>query len=301
MAQKISWTAPEQDTITLVEINKSTTLYGTYSVVTTINATSDGLAKTANNTWVTTYTEIAGTRTDWYKIRFYDGTAEIYSEYSDPVTSEELVRLCSLHDVKAAVDTIGRWTDDEIFDVITEVDENIYAEMGTPIKAIYSDVSFNNVTGTTYRDFYVGEQNIYRVDRLFVGTTTKTELFTDDGFKSNLRYGMVRILPYASSGFTFDRSQEVEIQFVPKIYNRLATYRAAKMLLEQIDTISGGISSKELEVVNNRLENVEQILMSRVGLMLSSDYANYNSVYGVNRKKMIQDNDRNIYFGNYGW
>jgi len=301
MAQQISWAEPALDVITKVEISKSTTLAGTYSILIEINATSDGLVKTTANTWVTTDIDVNGIRTDYYKLRFYNSTLETYSDYEDPLSSTELVRLCTAADVKAAVDTVGRWSDDEIFSAITLTNENVYSEMGTPIKAIYSDVSYNTTTSTTYKDFYVGEQNIYRIDRLFAGTTTKTELFTDDGFKSNLKYGIVRILPYASSGFNLQQSQSVEIQFVPKVYNRLATYRAAKMLLEQIDTISGGTSSKELEVVNNRLENVEQILMNHVGLLLSSDYARYDPVYGVNRKKIKQNNDRNAYLGNYGW
>jgi len=301
MAQQISWAEPALDVITKVEISKSTTLAGTYSILIEINATSDGLVKTTANTWVTTDIDVNGIRTDYYKLRFYNSTLETYSDYEDPLSSTELVRLCTAADVKAAVDTVGRWSDDEIFSAITLTNENVYSEMGTPIKAIYSDVSYNTTTSTTYKDFFVGEQNLCQVDRVFIGTTTKTELLINDGFKVNLTKGMVRILPYASSGYDIARTQSVEIQFVPKIFNRLATYRAAKMLLEEIDTVAGGTSSKELEVVNNRLENVEQILMNHVGLLLSSDYARYDPVYGVNRKKIKQNNDRNAYLGNYGW
>ena len=301
MAQKINWKNPEQDTVTSTEISKATTIYGTYSVLDTINATSDGAAKTAANTWVTTYTDGSGTKNNWYKVRFYDSDTTYWSDYSEPITDNEKVKLCTVSDVKEAVDTVGRWTDDEIFSAIDEVDENVYAEMGTPINAISSDAAYDTTTSTTFKTFFVGQQDIYRIDRFFVGTGTMTELFIDDGYKTNLKYGMTRILPYASSNFVFSRGQTVEIHFVPKIYNRLCIYRTVKFLLEKIDTISGGTSSKELETVNNKLANIEQVLGDHLGIVMSSDYKHYDGIYGQNLKKLTQKFKQNLYMGNYGW
>ncbi len=140
ISQRIQWNDPEELTITSVEISKSTTIYGTYSIIDTIDATSDGLAKTVSNTWVTVYTDTSGTRTNWYKIRFYDSDTTLWSEYSEPITAEELLRLCTVADVKEIIDTVGRWNDTSIFKMITQTDDLIYIEAGTPVQAIWSEV-----------------------------------------------------------------------------------------------------------------------------------------------------------------
>jgi len=299
MAQKISWLEPAQDAITLVEINKASTLYGAYSVLEEVASTSDGEVKTSANTWITTYTDLAGTRTSWYKIRFYDSSTTLYSDYSDPVTSEELLRLCSVDDVKQTIDTVGRWSSDDIFKMITQIDDMIYIESGTPVHAIWSNVE--KLDSTVQRRYYVGEENIYRVDRVFYGTTTKTEIFLDDSYKVNSRYGMIEVLPVASSGVTLDISQDVEIQYVPNIYHKLSLYRTCQALLEQVDATSGGETSKELTVMIRKVDMVETLLMHKVGVQLSSDTKYYDGIYGVNRKKINQNFDKNAYRGEYGW
>ena len=299
MAQRIEWADPTEDTITNVEINSATTIYGTYGVVAIIAATSDGAAKSLSNTWVTAYTDLSGTRSSWYKIRFYDSSTSIWSEYSDPVASEELLSLCSIADVKRTIDTVGRWTDDAIFKMITQTDEFIYIESGTPLQAVVSDVGeLNSVVQNRY---YVGEENIYRVDRVFYGTTTKTEIFLNDQYKVNTKYGMFEVLPVASSGVTLTTEQSVEVQFVPDVYHKLSLYRTCQALLEQLDATSGGITSKELEVMIKKVEMVETILMHKVGVQLSSQTRYYDGIYGVNRKRLSQDFDRNSYLGDYGW
>lgn len=301
IAQKISWQNPEELTITSVEISSATTIYGSYSVLDTINATSDGNAKSSSNTWVTTYTDAAGTKSTWYKIRFYDSDTSLWSEYSDPITSEELLRLCTVAEVKNIIDTVGRWSDTEIFKIITQVDDLIYIESGTPVQQSWSFCMTDTTNDEVFRRYYVGEENIYRIDRVFYGTTTKTEIFLDDEYKTNLKRGMIEIMPVASSGVTLTNTQEIEIQYVPSIYNQLSLFRACKALLEQVDTTSGGKMSKELEVIVNKLNMVETLLMHRIGIQLSSDVRYYDTTYGVNRKYVRQDTDRNKYIGSTGW
>ena len=63
MSEKITWEAPTNANTTKVDIHSSTTIYGTYTQVTEINATSDGAAKSTANTWVTEYTDTTGART----------------------------------------------------------------------------------------------------------------------------------------------------------------------------------------------------------------------------------------------
>jgi len=297
MAQKIKWNAPEDTSVVSVEISRSSTLYGTYTVLATIDATDDGEAKTSANSWVVEYTDSTGSRTSWYKIRFYDGIN--FSEYSDPTTSEELLRLCTVSEVKKIIDTVGRWSDDEVFNIITEVDDLIYIEMGTPIQASWSPIG--KIDNTIQNRYYVGEENIYRVDRVFYGTTTKIELYLDDAYKANNRAGMVEILPVASSGITVSEDCSIEMQYVPRIFNKLAVYRTCKRLLETIDTTAGGESSKELEVINNRLDEIETIIANRFALQTTSNLGYYDGVYGVNRKKVIQNFDKNRYVGSTGW
>ena len=297
MARKIEWHIPEETDVEMIEVNKSTTLYGSYSVVGTTNATSDTLAKSSSNTWVTTYTDSAGNRTDWYKIRFYDGTN--YSEYSEPVTSEELVRLCTVDDVKKSVETTGRWTDDDIFDNITKVDDLIYVEFGTPIEAIYSPVG--KIDNTVQTRYYVGEEDVYRVDRMFWGTTSMHEVFLDDGFKVNERYGMVEILPVASSGVTLTSDYDIEVHYVPRIFNELAIARTVVRLLENSDTTGGGTASKEVQVARERLAMIENVMANKYALQASSRVQGYDKHYGVNRKRIMQNHDRNRYIGSTGW
>ena len=297
MARKISWMEPDETTVTSVEISRSSSIYGTYSVLDTINATDDGGAKSSSNSWVTTYTDASGTKTHWYKIRFYDGT--YYSDYSDATASEELLRLCTVADVKVIIETTGRFSDDEIFDTITETDDNIYIECGMPLQSIWSEIGTINTTAQTR--YYVGEENIYRVDRVFYGTTTKNELFLDDQYRTNNKYGMIEVLPYASSGYTLDTTCDIEVQYVPSIYHKISLYRTCKALLEKIDMTSGGDISKELTVIEKKLDAVEKILINKVGLQLSSQVVSYDATYGVNKKHILQDHDRNRFIGSVGW
>lgn len=299
MAQKITWQEPDEIGVTQTEISRSNTIYGSYAVIDTINATSDGLAKSSSNTWVTTYTDTTGSRTHWFKIRFYDGTQALWSGFSEPITSEQLFRLCTVAEVKVVLTTTGRWTDDEVFDKITEADDLIYIESGTPIQAMWSVIG--KIDSTIQTRYYVGEENIYRTDRVFYGTTTKTELFLDDGYRANNKHGMVEILPVGSSGITPEVTSEIEVQFVPSIYNQLSKYRTAKLLLEGLDFTSGGSASKELATIENKLVMVEQLLANRIGLQLSSSVKYYDGAYGVNMHRVVQNHDRNRYVGSTGW
>jgi len=196
IAQKIKWLAPTDNTVIQVEISRSETLYGTYDVIATIDATTDGLLKSSSNQWVVEYLDSTGLRTYWYKVRFYNGS--MYSAYSDPTTSEEILRLCTVDQVKLVLDTTGRWTNDEIFRIITEVDELIYLEFGTPMEAVISETY--EINSQVPDRYYVGEENIYRVDRVFIGTATKTELYLDDGISFNNL--LLELVPTISAPYT---------------------------------------------------------------------------------------------------
>ncbi len=211
--------------------------------------------------------------------------------------------LCSTTAVKATIETVGRWTDAEIGTTITEIDETIYIEGGKPLAASWSEVG--KIDNTVQSRYYVGEEDLQQIDTIYYGTTTKVNLYLGyTGYKQNLTKGMIEILPYASSGISTSASatqNDVEIHYVPKIYNKISLYRTCKKLLEQLDTTSGGAVSKELGVINAKLKTVEDLLAHRVGVQISSDVETYNSTYGVNKKKIIQNHDRNLYVGSAGW
>jgi hypothetical protein len=296
MVEKIYWQEPDETSVTTVEISRATDKHGTYSVIANIDATSDGEAKSASNTWVVTYTDTGGSKNHWYKVRFYDGS--FYSDYSDPITANKEIKLCTIEDVKKNIKTTGRFTDDEIFDAIDDIEEEIYDEMGTPIKNILTlSVKLNDVLQDTY---YLGEQNLYRVDRFFYGTSTKVEYFLDDGYKVNLKYGMLKILPVASGGPTLHQDSDLEVSFVSKIYNKYATYKTCEYLLEQVDYVNRGSVSKELATIRLKLGRVEKRLMYQNGFGMSSQFEGYSKTY-PNQTRIKQNADKNKYLGSYGW
>ena len=297
MVRKILWNSPLDNTVTNVEISYSSMKHGAYIVASTIDATNDGNPKTSSNRWVGSYTHADGSDTDWYKLRFFDGT--YYSEYSEPTTTDELVYLCSIDDVKKVVNTVGRWGDSEISQIIKEVTEDIYDEMGTPIKGIWSMTG--QIGEEIQSDYYVGEMPIYKVDRVFYGTTTKHELFQADGFDVNKEYGMIRIATTGTSGVTLDTNADVEVHYVPRMYSKLATFKVVQRLLEKVDTVSGGDSSKELDVINARVNMIYDKIQNVNAPVLSSDFEYYQSNYGVNLTKVVQDHSRNKYYASYGW
>jgi len=301
-AIKIEWSEPTDTNITLIRIDSSATKFGTYTTLTdTLAATSDGNAKTAANTWVVSYIDSVGTFTTWYKLKFFDGTNSVWSEFSDALTGYKDANICSIDDVKGVLDTVGRWTDTEIQNAIEDIEVDMKDDMGTPIQSVWSYAGYDSITATTYKTYYTGEENIYKVDRVFVGTTTRHELFLDDSYKVHKAGGMIRILPFASSGFIFTKDSTLEIRFTPKIYNRVATYRTAKFLLERLDTISRGTPSTELTVINNRLDTLELRLQHKIGVVLSSDLKTYDPVYGTNKTFLRQNHDRNKFIASYGW
>ena len=112
---------------------------------------------------------------------------------------------------------------------------------------------------------------------------------------------MVKVLPVASSGIDLDTSADIEIQYVPKIYHKLSLYKTIEGLLEKTDTTSGGKSSKELQVIRDKIKRIEELLASINVLHKASDFATYDPIYGVNRKKITQDFNKNIMIGTYGW
>jgi hypothetical protein len=287
--KKITWSNPDDDEITRVCIYRSSTKNGSYNIVSSVNSTNDGDKKTVSNQWATCYTDTGGNRTDWYKLRFYYGTYSSYSDYSDSATELGRTTLCGIEDVKKYVDTIGRFSPTEIFEKIKEIDSIIYTECGRPLAE--SRMAVND----DYYKYYIGESDVYRVDRLFYGTTTKSEYYEDDSFVLDKTNGIVRILPVASSNLTLNNVCDVYVRYVPMVFSKLSALRTAKALIEETDTTAGGKISKELQVINSRLAIIEELVSARVGILFSGDRGEYDTEYGISAKTIYQDFDINAY------
>jgi len=95
----LHWNEPDaqsQDT-RYVRIYRADTMSGTYSLIDTINATSDGLVKNGN-TWVVLYADATGDPSHWYKVSFvdWDGnesplSAPVKASYVDEYTPTQLL------------------------------------------------------------------------------------------------------------------------------------------------------------------------------------------------------------------
>lgn len=279
MGVSIQWHSPVS-TVTGVQISKSDSYYGAYTVLGT-TAGSDS-----------TYTDSTGTRDNWYKIRFYQynvGTA--WSSYSEPISSAEEINLCNVTDVKNTIETTGRWTDDEIYDALVDVDEMIYSEFGRPLMATKTNIG--SIGGTLQRIYYVGEENIQKIDRVFYGTTSKVEFKEGDDFDSSNDHGMIRIYTDASTGVTLSTDCELDIHYAPKLFNKLAIYRTCRKLLDKTDYSRDGKVSKEVELIEKRIREIETVLANRYVFAVSSQFIGYDQYYGVNSKRIEQDFYRN--------
>ena len=105
----------------------------------------------------------------------------------------------------------------------------------------------------------------------------------------------------ASSGITPSVDCDIEIHYVPKLFHRLAVFKTCERLLEKVDLVSDGRASKELEVIQKRIWNVENTLANKYALNASSRVKYYDKHYGVNLHRVIQDHNRNLYVGSTGW
>jgi hypothetical protein len=228
------------------------------------------------------------------------GSLEVLDQNGVKAPVQDKTKLCSVDDIKRVINTIGRWDDDEIYNAILDTDEEIYVEVGTPVQGIVSDTG--QIDGVYQNKFYVGEENIYRIDRLFYTTAgNTTELFENAGFRTDLSHGLIKILPVASSGVTLGDGHDVEIRYVPKIFHRLAIYTTIQKLLEKSDLTASGKPSKELQAIEKKLSDIYAQLQNKYALQLSSQVDYYDGTYYCNGKKLTQDFYRNNYISSSGW
>ena len=206
-------------------------------------------------------------------------------------------RICDVTDVKRIINTVGRWTDEEINNEIEFHSDEIYYECGDPLSAITTAISSDSTTTADdfYLHYYLGEKRVAYIERVFVGTATKRELTETTDFITGKNVGILKLNTSTVGGSRLDTSDDLIVQFVPSLYAKYCALRVAKTLLEKTDTIATGVPSKELEVVNDRIERQEQMINNRIGVVFSSSNKNYDPDYGINLKKVTQDHNKNKY------
>jgi hypothetical protein len=205
-----------------------------------------------------------------------------------------ITKLCTKDDVKRYIDTVGRWTDTEIDTEIDNISEEIYEECGDPVLTVKSYVGYNSQDSTFYREYTLGEQRIYNVDRIFVGTCTKRELSSATDYDVSKKLGMVRLTSGNPGGQALTTSDEVLIQYIPGLYSRYCAIRVVEQLLNSTTILDKGKATKELDRISKLRDRIEEQLNQRLGIKFSSQYKYYNDVYGV-ITSVRQNHDANKY------
>lgn len=206
--------------------------------------------------------------------------------------------LCSISDVKRVYNYSGIYTDEEILEEIENQSDDIYMEMGYPIAGTITTIDKYNVSNRAddfYLEYYIGEPRIHHIERLFIGTVTKRELFEPTDYKTANNVGMVKFNTSTVGGLRMTSSDDLLIYYVPNLIARYCALRVAKEKIEQIDINAGKTASKQYELICEKLRKHEELISQRNGIQFSSDNANYNKEYGINLKRVIQDHDMNLY------
>lgn len=190
--------------------------------------------------------------------------------------------LCDREQIRKSFDYIGRFTEAEVDSSISEESDMVYTECGRPIEAIKTDID------SSYRKYYLGESNIYRIDNLYIGTALMSEI-SSTCYLFDKNHGIVRLKPVASSGPDLTNKTTLICHYVPKIYNKYCALRVARELCEESDTTSGNKISKQLNIIQSKVDRVERYISERMGVVTSSQNTNYDDSYKLYRKYMVQD------------
>lgn len=205
------------------------------------------------------------------------------------------IDLCEDYDVSSMIDIVGMYNGTQIANEITEQTEFIYDDFGEPLSAIVSGVG-QDENNDYYKRFSVGERNIFRVDKVFIGTATKRELTSTTDFVTSTTHGMIKLTSATTVGSEdIDGSDEVIIWYVPGRFRRLCASRVAEKLLQRSDTTDGEKTSKELDEVHAKRLEYEKLLTDKNAMQFASQYANYEEGYDTNLYSFSQKFKKNRY------
>ncbi len=156
MGIKISWQVPDtESTFDKAYIYRADSENGTYTEIANQDISDQ------------TYYDMNGTTDKWYKIRFYDSTNLIWSDYSDAIQGGFYGAYCSTDEVKEIADIPSDLTDIDLFKLIRVASLRINMDIQTRVfkerVRNISDVKQNDIDGTNktfYTRFYpIGDYN----------------------------------------------------------------------------------------------------------------------------------------------
>ncbi len=183
----------------------------------------------------------------------------------------------------------GIYTGTVVEDAIRDEGDNLYYEFGDPLaRAVIN-------TDSDYTKYFVGERKIYRIDNIYYGTTTKVVLGGSGDYTVNTTSGIITLVTGSSISSVDSYNDGLYVDYVPGLYSKLIDVRTSKLLLETTDSVSGEDISKELSVVEKKVEEIENRISQLTGIVRTSEWLNYDVDYGVNAKKITQRLKRNTF------
>jgi len=237
MASLIRWVPPTNSSVGSVLIYRAVDNIADHAGTRSIIATID--AKDANSNWVVSYTDSTGTMDYYYRVQFWDGVGS--SQLSDPVSGEYSPLLCSFEDVRRVMRMSALNNDigsEEIFYAIKDATDEIYTEYGNPVKktvTMIRDPGHNYYPGSLTYDFTGNHVPVYQINDMTVGTGGDYQV-SGSSYTTNLDRGEV---VFTADFVSSTSGTELEIEWIPKIYNMLCKNMAALSLIETSIIING--------------------------------------------------------------
>lgn len=142
MGNVIKWTVPAecQTTYDVVEILRASSKTGGYNLISSQSITDN------------TFFDYNGANTSWYKVRFYDTTNSVYSEYSVPIQGGKFSGYCTIDDIRHASASMTS----------TAIKDSILFEL-----IQYATANINQDILTEYRDepvYYISVEKQNKID-----------------------------------------------------------------------------------------------------------------------------------------
>lgn len=194
-------------------------------------------------------------------------------------------RLCTAAQVKQHIENIetSELTDNQIDAFIDQVGEEIRSGFGYPYRQVLTD------TTTNERIYYLGEKDIYSVEKVFYDDVEAT---VSDDYTVNLENGTITF----DAGFTVE-SKEVRVWIMPREFNEYAAAKTALFIMRLAEGFQRGEASLNLIILERKVQEFERrlplIQFFEVDSMHSSSVS--DNPYNKNAVRVVQDHTDNAY------
>lgn len=161
----------------------------------------------------------------------------------------------------------GELSDAEIDQYILDTMDDIYDSFGRPIKKIYTYIENGEYSYVVDKQ----KRKIFSVESLYVNGS----LISTGSYSVDKNIGEVTL---GSSIVNTNVSKKLEIEYVPKIFESFATFRASqKCLMTLYITGQDGTTSPRLDFINSELKALSSKLSpANKGLLRSSKYEDFD-------------------------